>query len=103
MLTSNQHNQLVVTRKKKSEPDFILVVFVLFFLSSSVVGCQSVTPSSFIRFFRSLSVTVALSLPTLRCRLLGFLPEPWDQRKKTERKKEKKKNTEGQIYEGHAC
>lgn len=106
-LNNNRHNQLVVTRQKWSEPDIILVEGFFYFFSYLCVGwgCQILTPSpfnlsccccSFSPFCLSPSLSQSLSLPTLRSRLLGFLAEHRDRRKK-------KKKIEGRIYEGHPC
>lgn len=102
-LNNNRHNQLVVTRQKWSEPDIILVEGFFYFFSYLCVGwgCQILTPSpfnlsccccSFSPFCLSPSLSQSLSLPTLRSRLLGFLAEHRDRRKK------KKKNRRSNLW-----
>lgn len=101
MLTSNQHNQFVVTRKNRSESDFILVVF-FFCLFKQQCGWLSKTLSFFILsycFFCSVSLVTSVSLvlchsPSFSLLYdLGysvFIAEHWDQRKKKKKKKRKK-------------
>ncbi len=105
MLTNNQHNQPAVS----SEPDIILVEFFFMFLSvgwgvevrfglllicPTAASAQSLSTSTSVSPSFSPPLSQSLSLPP-RSRLLGFLAEHRDRRKK--------KKTEGRIYEGHPC
>lgn len=104
MLTNNQHNQLVVTRKKVvwtwHHPSFFLSVGWVGGVSNSV-SLQSALLFLLLSlylclyFFLSLSLPLSqsLSLSTLRSRLLGFLAEHRDQRKR-----EKKKNRRSNLW-----
>lgn len=76
-----------------ADPGVVLVEFLFAFLNVLLI----LLPTLSLSFCLSVCLSPSLSLPTLRSRLLGFLAEHRDQRKK------KKKKPEGRIYEGHPC